>query len=291
MPPKTRRGMTLIELLIVIAIIGTLIGMLLPAIQKMREASNRTACGNNLRQSGLAINMFHDTYGRLPPALGNVGESAWGSYWFHLLPDIEQKPLYQSSRLGGFYSAMNNQVYAQSIKIWLCPSDPSIPVDRTVSDEQGTRWGVMSYGGNAWLAANVDSFGNVVNLAGGARMPSAIPDGMSNTILHMEKYAVCTNSDYPIGGTAWAYCRENDPNAPSLWHGISPALDETWMFQSRPTPFLGKCDPTSPSTPHTGGIMVGMVDGSVRCISSTVNPTTWWHLLTPAGGEVLFNDW
>jgi prepilin-type N-terminal cleavage/methylation domain-containing protein len=94
----------------------------------------------------------------------------------------------------------------------------------------------------------------------------------------------------PVGGTAWAYCR-TDPNAPFLWHGIPPATDDTWMFQTRPTPYQGNCDPTLGSSGHTGGIMVGLVDGSARMVSSSVSATTWWYALTPAGGEILPNDW
>jgi hypothetical protein len=215
-----------------------------------------------------------------------MGQTAWGSYWYHLLPFVEQEPLYQNSQVGGFFSAMNNQVYARTVKLWFCPSDPSVPPDGTVADEQGTHWGAMSYGGNAWLGCKVDEFGNVLDMGGGARIPASVPDGTSNTILHVEKYAVCTNSANPIGGTAWAYCR-TDPNAPYLWHGVDPAVDATSMFQVRPTPYLGNCDPTLASTPHGGGILVGLVDGSVRPVSAGISPVTWWYALTPAGGEVV----
>ena len=134
---RTRSAFTLIELLVVIAIIGVLIGLILPAVQKVRESANRIACFNNARQFTLATMNIHDHNDRLPPGIGNVGQSAWGTWWYHLLPFVEQENLYQSSCVAGKYSVANNGVATRSFRLLFCPSDPSVNNNGTVSDENG----------------------------------------------------------------------------------------------------------------------------------------------------------
>jgi prepilin-type N-terminal cleavage/methylation domain-containing protein len=112
-----RTGFTLIELLVVIAIIAILIGLLVPAVQKVRQAAARTQSANNLKQMGLAIHSYHDSRKILPPGFGwrpaltgsavYSANGAYGSLFFHILPYIEQDPLYKSTNTTQYYVYTN----------------------------------------------------------------------------------------------------------------------------------------------------------------------------------------
>jgi prepilin-type N-terminal cleavage/methylation domain-containing protein len=321
-----RRGFTHIELLVVIAIIAILIGLLVPAVQRVREAASRSQCANNLKQLGLAAHGYHDLHKHLPPGIGYYPTSAngvFGTFFFHLLPHLEQDNLYRSA-LGSVpfpapngptmaYYPGNNNVYSQRVAVFLCPSDPSVGSDGVVLIN-GFSFGAACYGPNALVMAQNDltTTPYKVNPQGKTRIPADISDGTSNTLLYAEKYARCANTNmapqFQDGGTAWAYTAA----APFPWQpppmtlpvksfqvgfcipamanqGAPNAVGPTSRFQVQPTP--GNCDPTRAATAHTGGIQVGLVDGSVRSLTANLSGDTWWAAVTPRGSEVFGSDW
>src|SRR5262249_203250 len=133
MPSRSNRGgFTLIELLVVIAIIAVLIGLLLPAVQKVREASARTKCANNLKQIGLAAHGYHAAQQSLPPGyLAPAPDSdgptdsrpgwGWGAF---LLPHLEQDNLYRGINFNVSVQDPQNAAAVQTmLPVFLCPSD------------------------------------------------------------------------------------------------------------------------------------------------------------------------
>lgn len=295
--PTSRRyaAFTLIELLIVIAIVAIMIGLLLPAIQKVRESAARIKCGNSLRQITLAAHHGHDDFFKFPPGLGYwPGANAYGTFHFHILPFVEQNPLYLQSYYAGIYFVGNNQVFAQPVKLYICPSDPSAPEDGQAKDLMGNTWGVSTYAVNAQVVCQVNAAGAIVTPQEYATLYSSFPDGTSNTILLTEKYAQCFNNNYPAGGDFWGYfytgssLQPYHPGCEISWNGYSYGPASKFLVQ--PNPYNGGCDPTMSSSPHPGGIQIALADGSVRFLSASVTMYTWWYLCTPAGGEVLPDD-
>ncbi len=121
-PKRCRYAFTLIELLVVIAIIAVLIALLIPAVQRVREAASRSKCINNLKQLALAVHSYHDAKKRLPPSRLHVGSHEFASWAVIILPYIEQQNLYKEWDLRLKFSAQSAVARETEVPQYFCPS-------------------------------------------------------------------------------------------------------------------------------------------------------------------------
>jgi prepilin-type N-terminal cleavage/methylation domain-containing protein len=295
-----RAAFTLVELLVVIAIIAVLVGLLLPAVQKVREAANRAQCQNNLHQAGIAtLNAANVYNNELPPALGHYPKNNANSLvepthvW--LLPFIEQQNLFNQLSAYAASNGGNSSTFPSStiIKTLQCPSDVTFKAAST-SYPQGS---LSSYGANALVFGTVltnSQTGQVqyMSPAGGSVVPTDIPDGTTNTIFWIEKLAYCMAGN-DQGGTLWP---DNNPSLAS-WLPLVGNATSTFSLSSPPYyPQIGvnnamNCAYVQPSSSHTGVIIVGLGDASVRNITQGISPQTFNLALVPNDGRPLGPDW
>jgi prepilin-type N-terminal cleavage/methylation domain-containing protein/prepilin-type processing-associated H-X9-DG protein len=295
--PHRTRGFTLIELLVVIAIIGVLIALLLPAVQKVREAANRVTCANNLKQIGLATHLFHDTYKLLPsPAetyfpnvagAAKIEGNAYGSPFFLILPFLEQENLYRSTygpdihnQVRRYYGGTGSVCDETPIKTYVCPTD-------------SLNTSLIEHHGYGSYAANSLAFGDADGLAHGRnRIPGSFPNGTTNTILFTEHYAQCRD-----GRVDWdTYGRDLRQ---MYWNRDVARLRVYAKFQVQPfydpipegTPVENACMWYRAQTPHPGAINVCLVDGSVRSVTASIADSTWRWAMDPANPNPPPDDW
>jgi prepilin-type N-terminal cleavage/methylation domain-containing protein len=302
------RGFTLIELLVVIAIIAVLVGLLLPAVQKVREASNRSSCANNMRQLAIAMHNVNDTAGRLPPMAGPfMGDGSDGNVFYWLLPFLEQDILQKQHP--SFYSWVlptetdPGPIVNKTLKVLRCPSDPYW--------DSGMAWdGGWAFGN---YAANYQVFGDPekgdwnpglpveYNMNGAATVGAIFQDGTSNTIVFAEKYSHCATFYTLWGHGAWehnwmpifAYGSRDGTVGYKTLAGWGPPgkVGPGSKFQVTPDPYATVCDTARASSPHAALMNVALGDGSVRTLSASISATTWWAACTPNGRDILGNDW
>jgi prepilin-type N-terminal cleavage/methylation domain-containing protein/prepilin-type processing-associated H-X9-DG protein len=322
---KRNRGFTLVELLVVIAIIGILVALLLPAIQAAREAARRGQCTNNLKQLGIAMQNYHDTYKTLPP--GNHS-CCWGTWQMSILPFIEEKQLadmyswlpsdsqffdqdytYDSEKLGHKPPIRNLEVVKTRIVSMTCPSDTA----RVSTGAAGVTPGI-TYHNYVANFGDTNHIGSEVSKSSPAYVPylgspfigddqnlipkgtysfRKITDGLSKTMMFSETVqgedGDSAHTDLR-GFTWWGWSAGFEtfttPNA-----NDPDTLQQSVYCSSNAT--NGPCNGQSGAniakagarSRHPGGVNVAMCDASVQYVSDDIDLTIWRAASTAQGGE------
>jgi len=322
-------GFTLIELVTVIAVIGVLFAITLPAVQKAREAARRTQCRNNLRQIGLALQAYESSYAVFPSALPGTGDGEVTFAYSYLSPHVRLLPHLEMASVHNLVnfsfpqdlhpfdgSRPNTTAYLHHIPLFLCPSDPH---DKKTPGGNNYRWNVgllpleVEVENHAWAGPFV---------AFKWARARDIVDGHSHTAAMAERnkgdfdqQTFRANSDYLLEprisvqspNEAAAMCKQ----ASGLNRAHDSTAGITWfhsgfhctLYNHIASPNAGQYSDCSISghqphfrrgvfsarSYHAGGVHVLLCEGSVRWVSDSVDLSTWHALGTRSGQEVV-ND-
>jgi prepilin-type N-terminal cleavage/methylation domain-containing protein/prepilin-type processing-associated H-X9-DG protein len=297
--PQTRRGFTLIELLVVIAIIAILIALLVPAVQRVREAAARSVCENNMHQIVIAAHAYHGDYKTFPPNTQDEGGWDWSyqqnarswSWLARLLPYLEQQPLYMQAKIPTNTFGQSLPYLATGLEVFFCPSDDSQSLSPSTNraNLQGVPISTSNYKG---VTGDCWCWGTYTNKCTGTCNGLNTGNGIFNrdTLLKLSQITDGTSSTFFMGEDvpeidahcAWPYANGSvgtcaiPPNVMARPGGglYDPYNDwpEIYSFRSR----------------HSGnGLNFCMVDGSVRWVSQGITQATYRALATISSNDIV----
>ncbi len=293
MTPCTRTArpaFTILELIIVVAIIAILLGLLLPAVQKARETAVYLQSMNNLKQIATAAHDFASAnQGRLPGYdIKQIDVGTWTgtSPFYHILPYIEEGSRQLAEKKAGKWSG------PFSIRLYVSPADPSL-------EDKGNDH-PASYAWNAQIFYRRPSFNYTFR------------DGASHTIILAEHYATCTQGDdtarfywnaapymtYAIRPATFAHngpgvsgYPENTMDDYPVTSGNPPVSRGAFPGTFQVAPPQGGCDFRFAQALQRSGLLLAFADGGVRSMSPGVSEAVFWGAVTPDRGEDLGDGW
>ena len=275
-----RRGFTLSELLVVLAIIGVLIALIVPAVQKVRAAAARTECANNLKQIGLATHQYHDTNRALPPGMRwqrGKDTMRMSSWLTQILPFIEQQQLWTLA-LAAYKQTTNplqnppHTPMATVVPTYICPGDARV-FSTQFAPKDKIFVAFTSYLG----VSGKDYTTNDGVLFRDSRIRFAdITDGLSNTLLAGERPP---SADFQFGwwyagagqrftGSADMILGVEEQNILLVTAGSCPP----GSYQFAPGRFSNQCDMFHFWSPHSGGAQFLYCDGTVHFLTNAAAP-------------------
>lgn len=282
--PRTITGFTMVEVLVVIAIIGLLISLLLPAVQRVRDAARRTSCANNCRQIGIGLSAYEAARGRFPagraafspdPRTSPPSLQGWSSF---ILDFIEQTSIAQGIDRRQHWNApgANAPAAMNIIPTYVCPGGTTLfPGKQDYAGILGTAFRPAN---GAGLVAEWSQSGVLYATSrrgeGGPARAAMISDGLSKTFLVAEAVDRAfvppekrsTMSDARVGASQWA-------SGYSCVYHSSPSIN----------------DPKVPAFRggHVGGVQCVFADGHVLFLAESVEPEIVMALCTKRGGEIV----
>ena len=312
-----QRGFTLIELLAVIAIIGVVTALLLPAVQQAREAARRSSCQNNLKQMGLAVQNYHSAFNQFPSGmlnwltppgqLPNPPKNRAVSLFCSLLPYLDQGPLAENWDYSNTFNNVIKQRTATILTVLVCPSDVmAYPINESTPTSVVppilARYALGSYGGNAGRWAYHPSRLPAGFLPDGLFYLNSrhglldVTDGTSSTLCFGER------SHRDVAFNAWARSNSRPTMdeygfwAPST--GLPGLGDVTLGTDQRinyrhpkvMVPNQNRYEDARVSafgSEHAGGAQFTLCDGSVRLISENIDRNVWTSLGTRGKAETV----